>query len=135
MPRSDLAVEVDKLAMSKVCTCLLAKRLSLVPTRTFLPLDDKCPACSVQTFPESPGDFSFGEVAGFGLEGLGENLVGSMPDLSSQEKCGSEKDNLLPLPPECPREVRNDTGVKLVLLWGAGRGQPLSPACSRLSYW
>ncbi|KAJ7417083.1 hypothetical protein WISP_66950 [Willisornis vidua] len=30
-------------------------------------------------------------------------------------KSNGEKDNFHPLPPECPREVRNDTGVKVAL--------------------
>lgn len=50
-------------------------------------------------------------------------------------KGSGEEDSLLPPPPSCPREVRSDTGVKLALLWGAGRGQHSGPACSRLSCW
>lgn len=106
-----------------------------MPTRTFLPLHDKWPAAVFKLFLSQLG--AFGEGAGFGLEGLGEPLRAQHAWLifAGEAKGSGGKDDLLPLPPECPREVRNDTGVKLALIWGAGRGQPSGPACSRLCCW
>lgn len=102
-----------------------------MPTRTFLPPDDKWPAAVFKLVLSHLG--AFGEGAGLGLEGLGEPLGTQHAWLifTGEAKGSGGKDNLLP--PECPRQVRNNTGVKLALLWGAGRGQPSGPACSRLS--
>lgn len=43
-----------------------------MPTRTFLPFDDKWPAAVFKLFLSHLG--AFGEAAAFGLEGLGEAL-------------------------------------------------------------
>lgn len=43
-----------------------------MPSRTFLPLDDKWPAAVLKLFLSHLG--AFGEGAGFGLEGLSEPL-------------------------------------------------------------
>lgn len=110
-----------------------------MPTRTFLPFDDTWPAAVFKLFLSHLG--AFGEAVGFGLEGLGEGLGEALGAqhawliFAGEAKRSGEKHNLLTQLPECPREVRNDAGVKLMLLWGAGRGQPLGPVCSRVSCW
>lgn len=80
---------------------------------------------------------AFCDRPGLGIGGLGEPLGAQHAwlDFAGEAEGSDEKDNLLPPPPGCPREGGNDTGVKLTLLWGAARGQPSGPVCSRFSCW